>query len=367
MRISLVILCVAALVRPATAQRPDSAAFVIRLGTDTVAVERYVRSANRLVAEAVQRSPSTVVHQLTYDFAPGGGIAGMEWSQRRPAETSPFASRAVAFHGDSAVVTTTVGGNATTRRVAAAGAIPMAGPFYTPYELAIMRRQDRVAMLPGTTVVSIPLTRVGSDSVALENQFGEPMRAHVDAAGRLLHLNTPAFTTVERLRWVDLDGLVRDFAARDETGKGLGPLSPRQTYRTRVGDANVWIDYSRPGKRGRPVWGALVPWNEVWRMGANDAAHIAFDRTIQLGELTLAPGTYTLFLRPSPTEWRLIVNRQTGISGLERDAAHDVGSVALAVATIPAAQELFTVSVNAGELAVVWDRTRASVPLRVKE
>ena len=119
----------------------------------------------------------------------------------------------ITFTGDSARMETVMGSNSRTQTVAAGNAIPMAGPFYAPYELAMMRAvaggamPARISLLAGTDTVGIPVERIGTDSISLTNQFGEPMRANIDARGRLLHLNTPAFTTVERLAWVDLDAM----------------------------------------------------------------------------------------------------------------------------------------------------------------
>jgi hypothetical protein len=147
-----------------------------------------------------------------------------------------------------------------------------------------------------------------------------------------VHLHTPAYVTVERTRWLDLDRLTADFAARDAAGKGLGTLSPRSAARIRVGEANVWLDYSRPSLRGRPSWGGLVPFGEVWRLGANDATHLSTDRPLQLGTLALEPGTYTLFLLPEAADrWTLIVNRRTGMSGLDYTGGADVGRISMTV------------------------------------
>jgi hypothetical protein len=360
----------------AAQQRADSAAFIIRLGVDTTAIERYVRTPDRISIEAVQRSPSTTVHRLNLTTDPTGRITGSGYTITQPGATTPVQTRVLQFQRDTAVITTTQGGTTRTQRVAARDAIPLMGPFYTPYELAITRAVARnaarseIPLLAGAGVVMIPVERVGRDSVNLNNQFGEPMRARIDAQGRLLNLSTPAFTTVERMRWIDLDALAAEFARRDGSGRGMGPLSPRQTFRTTAAGANLWVDYSRPAKRGRPVWGALVPWGEVWRMGANDAAHFATDRTVQLGELTLQPGTYTLFLLPAADRWQLIVNRTTGISGLDHDPAQDVGRTDMTKETVERPAELFTIQLEEAQggprLVVAWDRTRAWVPIRVQ-
>jgi hypothetical protein len=357
-------------------QRADSAAFIIRLGVDTTAIERYVRTPDRIVMEAVQRSPSTTLHRLVLTTGAQGRVTGGEYTLMQPGAATPVQRRVIEFHGDTAVITATLGSTSRTQRVAARDAIPLAGPFYAPYELALMRAVSRkaprseIALLAGNTVVTIPVDRVGRDSVRLENQFGEPMRAVIDAQGRLLNLSTPAFATVERLRWIDLDGLAAQFARRDDVGRGLGPLSPRQTFRITTGGVNLWLDYSRPAMRGRPIWGALVPWGEVWRMGANEAAHFATDRTVQIGNLTLPPGTYTLFLLPTPDRWQLIVNRATGISGLDHDPAQDVGRTDMTRETVERPIELFTMQLEEAQdgarLVIAWDRTRAHVPIRVR-
>lgn len=361
--------------QPAVAQAPDSSSFVIRLGNDTTVIERYVRTGDRLVAEAVQRSPSTVLHRLELRLDAQGQVTGGEWTARAPGATEPSVRREFHYRGDSVSVVTTQAGATRTQTVAARGAIPMAGPFYAPYELALMRGArggtgSDVPLLAGAAVVNTPVQRVGRDTFSINNQFGEPMRAQLDARGRLVRLWTPAFTTVERTGWVDLDRLAADFAERDRTGRGMGALSPRQTTRQRVGEANLWLDYSRPAMRGRPIWGALVPWGQVWRMGANDAAHLATDRTLQIGDITIAPGTYTLFLLPTEQQWTLIVNRATGISGLEHDPAHDVGRTVLRTETLDSPAESFTIQVEGPgadpRLAIQWDRTRATVPLRVR-
>jgi hypothetical protein len=357
-------------------QRTDSAAFVVRLGKDTTSVERYIRTPTQLIVEAVSRSPSTVVHRLVLDYSPANVIQRAIYTSNAPGREQPLQRRVTEFRGDSAIITIEQGAQSRTQRVLARNAVPMVGPFYSPYELAVMRAvagaslKSSVQLLAGAELVDIPVERVGRDSVALTNQFAEPMRAHIDARGRLLHLHTPAYTTLERLSWVDLDKLTADFANRDATGRGMGNLSPRQTYRNTVNGANIWIDYSRPGMRGRPIWGSLVPYGRVWRTGANDAAHFSTDRTIEIGGLTLAPGTYTMFLLPTADQWTLIFNKQTGMSGLERNEAQDIGRVTLTKSEAAAPVEFFTISLqpaeSGGTLGFAWDRTRATVPFVVK-
>ena len=105
-------------------------------------------------------------------------------------------------------------------------------------------------------------------------------------------------------------------------------------------------------------------------MGANDAAHFATDRALQFGAVTIAPGTYTLFLMPKADRWELIVNRTTGMSGLDYNPAADLARIPLQVAPIREPAEWFTLDVNqtptGGTLTVTWDRTTAYVPFRIQ-
>lgn len=367
------------LLAPAAApaqERADSAAFVVRLGRDTTSIERMVSTRAMVVSEAVQRSPTTMLHRMVTELTPRGEVSRSVYTATRPGSTEPFFTRTITFEGDSATVTNSQGSRTSARRVAARNAIPIPGPFYAPYEMAMMRaaagRQPRatVQLLQPDATVDIPLERVHADSLALTNQFGEPMRARVDARGRLLDLRTPAFTTVERIAWVEMEPWVREFAARDAAGRGMGPLSPRQASRAFVAGSNLWLDYSRPSMRGRPIWGALVPYGSVWRMGANDAAHFATDRRVQLGDLALEPGTYTLFLLPTADAWTLVVNRKTGISGLEHDPSADVARVPVSRETLERPVEQFTMELrpaaNGATLYVAWDRFAGTVPIRVE-
>jgi hypothetical protein len=88
-----------------------------------------------------------------------------------------------------------------------------------------------------------------------------------------------------------------------------------------------------------------------------------------VGDLTLEPGTYTLFLQPAQDRWTLIVNHETGISGLARDPAHDVGSTSLTVSTAATHAEQFTIAVvdgrDGGRLEVRWADRTGTAPVAV--
>jgi hypothetical protein len=135
-----------------------------------------------------------------------------------------------------------------------------------------------------------------------------------------------------------------------------------------AGGAQVTVVYGRPSLRGRPL-DVLVPPEQVWRMGANDATTLTTDREIRFGALRLPPGAYSLFTGRAGGEWTLIVNEQTGMSGLERDPARDLGRVPLAVRTDAEHTEVFTITIepseSGGVLRARWGSLDLSAPFQL--
>jgi hypothetical protein len=133
----------------------------------------------------------------------------------------------------------------------------------------------------------------------------------------------------------------------------------------------VIVDYGRPQVRERSVWGGvLVPFDSVWRMGANDATHLFTTRPLVMGDLQLAPGMYTLWLQHTRTGTFLIVNRQTGQWGTGYSASQDLGKVAMTLAEAPGFVETMTISVKAqgatrGSIELAWGDKVASVPFTI--
>jgi hypothetical protein len=150
--------------------------------------------------------------------------------------------------------------------------------------------------------------------------------------------------------------------------KPTGTLSLRETVRGAFGPGGmVVVDYGRPMVRERTVWGGtLVPFDSVWRAGANDATHLFTTRSLTFGSVTLAPGMYTLWVQHTRDHTSLIINRQTGQWGTAYDPAQDVGRVEMQSAAAPGFVETFTIAVRAlggprGMLEMSWgDRVMAA-------
>ncbi len=148
------------------------------------------------------------------------------------------------------------------------------------------------------------------------------------------------------------------------------PASPPGTAMLKFNDGQtVAIEYSRPFMRGRKIFGGLVPYNEVWRTGANAATSLKTDADLNIGAAHVPAGSYTLYTLPGMNSWKLIINRQTGQWGTEYDPSKDLARVDMKVTQRPSALEEFTISfdktsANAATLKLEWSNTIASVDVK---
>lgn len=95
----------------------------------------------------------------------------------------------------------------------------------------------------------------------------------------------------------------------------LPKVSPRAMVGQTVGLTDISITYDRPGMNGRPIWGALVPWDSVWRAGANENTVIAFSSPVRIGGNDVPAGRYGLHMIPSKSEWTIILSHQANAWG----------------------------------------------------
>ena len=99
-----------------------------------------------------------------------------------------------------------------------------------------------------------------------------------------------------------------------------------------IDGVEVTLEYGRPNVKGREIWGGLVPWDKVWRTGANEATTISFSADVTVGGETLAAGTYGLFTIPGEDEWTFIFNKVAEQWGA---GSYDAGQDALRVSAKP--------------------------------
>ncbi|MDE1175932.1 MAG: DUF2911 domain-containing protein [Edaphobacter sp.] len=144
--------------------------------------------------------------------------------------------------------------------------------------------------------------------------------------------------------------------------------SPRETANVDLGSGAIKISYGAPSARGRKVMGQLVPFDKVWRTGANEATAFATNTSLKIGDTSVPAGTYTLYTMPSAGQWLLIVSKQTGQWGTVYNQSQDFARIPMKSAALPAPQEKMSISFektsgNSTELHVKWENVDESVAI----
>src|SRR5271170_620436 len=153
----------------------------------------------------------------------------------------------------------------------------------------------------------------------------------------------------------------------NDMGKKL-PSPPAQAHVTLDGKL-VSIDYNAPSMRGRKIFGGLVPYDHWWRTGANPATTLKTEVSLKIGDLTVPAGTYTVYSIPSQTQWKLIINKQTGQWGTVYNQNQDLGRTAMQKGPTPSAPvEVFAIKFEntkgkKTELHLIWENTDVFVPV----
>lgn len=147
--------------------------------------------------------------------------------------------------------------------------------------------------------------------------------------------------------------------------------SPTQTIKQDFALSNVELSYSRPGMKGRTIYGDLVPFGKVWRTGANQATTITFGEDVMIGGTKVKAGKYGLLTIPEKKEWTIILSKQTDVTS---PAAYkqdmDVVRVMAATEKLNDKVENFTidfanVSPNKCDLDLKWENTKVTLPISV--
>jgi hypothetical protein len=381
----------------ASCARPQTYGFVAVLGNDTTSIERVTRTGNHIVGDAIGRSPAVTRRHWEAELGPNGAITS--WSMDTYIPNAPLAAQHI-HH----TATFTDRATSFTRRTAAgdtswayrkgyAETVPWNAFVYATWELlldAARRQKDTTSARIGqyffegwdqghVGYADIARRADGSYSISSTGLAGTGT-ARVDPNGRMESYSGQGTTYKQEVRRItelpDIDAIATRFAAEEKATGLARALSPRDTVRATVGTATLTIDYSRPLRRGRTLVGDLLPYDEVWRTGANAATQLSTTAPIELGGVSLRPGTYTLFTLPSRNAVALVINGQSGQWGTQYDASRDIARLPMTVDSTPANVEQFTIRVDGAEasagaagasrLVMEWGRFRWSALLRAK-
>jgi len=367
---------------PGWVPSPDEPrSFVSTLGTDTVTVEVFVKDGNIVEGILVERTPVTHIIEYRAQLNDDGYIVSLSSSRRTPStnpDGPPSSGAAITIDGDQATVVREGGRNpGESTLTVPTGVIPTLGRasssmfIFEQVASQLSDGSDGVMLLAssGADARQNNSIRISADSLSMD-YFGSPRIGWTDDQGQILGASGALTTGKAEVRRVEpfLTGAYADrWAAMDAAGTGIGTPSPGATTEATVDGVDFEVRYSQPAKRGREIWGGLVPNGEVWRTGANAATHFSTSADISIGGNELDAGTYTLWSLWDGGEYSLIVNEQTNIWGTAHDGAHDLFSVVMTESDLSDMVERFTISIEdtdeGGIIVLEWDTTRYELAL----
>ena len=388
---------------PASAPEPEQRyGYVARLGRDTVSVESVSRQGNTLTSDAVDRFPRLRQRHTEITLAPDGGIQRLVMDVHTPSEPAEERDRKVVAEVSGDVVRLSKRDQtgekkwefATGGRAAMAH-VPQMYSLYELYFAAALRRA--AATKPGAEDTlqmrqfyidrefdNFPLHRgvvrplPGGKAEIRHDWLSGYGDATLDSSYRLIAYSGTRSTykvDVRRLtgssELPDIRAIGERFAALETKNGGMVQLSVRDTTRASIGAAEFTVDYGRPLARGRVLLGDILPYDRVWRTGANAATQFTTSVPITLAGMKVPAGAYTLWTVPRANGATLIVNEQTGQWGTGYDGSKNLGMAPMTTETLAAPVEKFTISIagtddRRGTLSMEWGTFRWTAPIDVR-
>ncbi|MEO5599306.1 MAG: DUF2911 domain-containing protein [Cyclobacteriaceae bacterium] len=217
-------------------------------------------------------------------------------------------------------------------------------------------------------VYPIGVHYLNKDTVIFGGPFLEYTKFMVDAEGRIKStdgIGTPWNYYVTKHDPIDVDQVAKRMAKT----KGIGIPSPTEKIELVVKNMEIKLSYGRPFKRGRKIFGGVVPYDSVWRTGANSPTIIFLSNSIKIGKSIIPKGTCSLYTIPRQNEWTLIFNQDIKTWPTDPDRREDFTQVIIPVKKTDNIKEQFTIEIvetkKGGVLKFQWDDVLAVADFQV--
>ena len=142
--------------------------------------------------------------------------------------------------------------------------------------------------------------------------------------------------------------------------------SPREKATGTINNTNIVVDYGAPSVRDREIWGALVPYNKVWRAGANENTTLSFDKDVTIGNTLVPAGKYGFFIIPSENgEWTIILNKKNDAWGaFTYDQKDDLLRLNIVPTVTESNQEMLLYKVEENGILLNWGKVELLIPIK---
>ncbi len=367
---------------------PYTASFIGRMGADTVLVETYTMLNNHIYGNAFIRVPEDYIGEFSIHFYPDGSIREFNINAMSPFNSSiPFQAKSGVFEyrlnmnctGDTCTYYNSEKGESTeTIFKHAAAQMDFVGGW-VPL-ISLMEWNCRRLIKSGKQALPLKMINhhigvydigvhfLTKDTLIFGGPFLEYTKIKATQEGRIEAIDgmgTPWNYYVTKSAPIDIDRMAQRMAKT----KGIGIPSPAETFKSTVQNSTVTVRYGRPLKRERKIFGGVVPYDSLWRTGANGPTTINLENNIRIGKTIIPKGQYSIYTIPKQNEWVLIFNTDLKTWPTDPNRKKDFTQVVIPVQKTDTITQQFTIEVQpikkGGILKFNWDDTIALAEFEV--
>jgi len=356
---------------------------IYSLGTDTTFIGYYELQENNFQFRIMNR-PNLSVTEMKGSFYPNGELKEASGYSYKPTSTGER-RRLVDYNlystADSTIVKQVRDGKETLIKYP--GRAMVMNAIGSPFLFLLTTIKNYAPKNVGETVKGyhfvlgqnreFTVKRIAPDVLEAGSQVMGYFKIYLDSKGKLKLIDGIGSSwnlKGEAFDELDLDDYIKKFVRKEEL-EPLQPLNKKDSVLYAIDGADLRIDYSRPSKRGREIFGAVVPWGRVWRTGANEPTQLTINKPIYFNGKELPAGHYSIFTLPAREGWQLIINKQTDMWGTDHNPANDLMRIPMQTTTLSPPIEMMTIEItkegDKGVLSVSWDQLKAFVPFTVKK
>ena len=367
---------------------PYTASFIARMGVDTVLVETYTVINNHIYGKAFTRVPEDYIAEFTIHFYPDGSIREFNVNAMNPVNSSiPFEAKSGAFeyrlnmnckddtctyfNSDPDKNVERVVKHATKTMDFVGGWVPLISLMeWNCMRLAKSQQQSMPLKMINHNigVYNIGVHYQNKDTIIFGGPFLEYTKIKTDKDGRIQNVDgigTPWNYIVTKHSPIDIEATAR----RMTLTPGIGIPSLTESKDFDIQHSKFSLTYGRPFKRGRIIFGGVVPYDSLWRTGANGPTTIAFEKDVKIGKTLVPKGKYSIYTIPKINEWLLIFSTDTKNWPTDPDRSKDFASVTVPVKKSPEVKQQFTIELNetkgGGQIQFMWDDIIAVADFKV--
>jgi len=361
-------------------QQSYNASFVATLGSDTVIVETYNMLPNHLYGKAFLRYPEDQIGVFDFRFYPDGSIQHYSISFMNPDSSyvTSAGTQGVFCENDTCTwFASWPGGDTEYVNKHIAKQMDFIGgwtPTLSLIEWNCMRliksgqQSFPITMLNDYIGVRhVAVSKGNAGTLIFGGDFLEYAKIKATPEGRILAYDgtaTPWNYIVTKLGPINVDEMAKRMSKKPK----IGIPSPTAVRNFAIANDTIGLSYGRPFKRGRKIFGGVVPYDSIWRTGANDLTKLNLPYDVQFGKVTIQKGEYALYTIPSEDRWTLIFNTDFKQWPTEPNRSKDFALVPLQVRKAAQPTDQFTITIDpvkgGGIIKFIWEETEAFAPFR---